>query len=121
MELFQFNMALGASLYNFGKENMPYKPYDIFIDMQTEYFLQSLTWNTELKEFSGIDTLILRCRNNKRLLYTILRRCNNNFSLRRIAQSIRRCYPNNIKRFDIINISLHRKQNRLYLTYNLVS
>ena len=120
MELFRLNMALGTSLLNYKKEAKPYKDDHIFTDIETELFLRSLTWETELKEFKSVDTVVLRCKGNERILYTILKRKDKGFTLQRIIRAIRKCRPNGNDVFDIANISLYKKNNTLYFIYYLL-
>lgn len=120
MDLFRFNMALGTSLLNYNKLNKPYIPNNIFTDEDTENFLRNLTWETELKEFNEVDTLILRCKGNENILYTILKRRDKGFSLQRVIRAIRKSYSGNNAVFDITNITLYRNKNKLYLMYNLI-
>jgi len=121
MDLFRFNMALGTSLLNYNRLYKPYINDHIFTDYDTEYFLRSLTWETELKEFSEVDTLILRRKGDERILYTILKRKDKGFTIKRVIQAIRKCFPDTTIPFDITNIELFRNKNKLYIKYNLIT
>ena len=120
MSLFCFKMAIGTSIFNFSKKSKPYTDDCIFVSEETESFLRNLSWNTELKEFKEIDTIILRQRGNTKRLYTILRRGSKGFTLYKIAKYIIRKNPGN-NNIDICNIILQKYKNRLYFTYSLVS
>ncbi len=120
MDLFRFNMALGTGLLNYNKLNKPYTDNHIFVEENTENFLRSLTWDSELKEFSDVNTLILRCKGNQNILYTILKRKDKGFSLKRVIRAIRKTYTGNNTVFDITNITLYKSKNKLYCIYNLI-
>lgn len=113
-------MALGTSLLNYNKLNKPYINNHIFVDEDTENFLRSLTWESELKEFNEVNTLILRCKGNEYILYTILNRRDKGFTLQRVIRAIRKSYSGNSAMFDITDIKLYKNKNKLYLMYNLI-
>lgn len=115
-----FSMAIGTSIFNFGKRLKPYKDDHIFVDEDMEIFLRGLSWDTELIEFKNINKVILRQKNNRRNLYTILKRDDKGFSLYRIAKYIIRNNPNNIP-FDISNVVLQKYGDKLYFTYSAIN
>ncbi len=108
----RFNIAIGASIVNFGKRLTPYIPDQIFIDENTEIFLRGLSWDTELDEFKDVNKVILRQKNSSRNLLTILKRKDKGFSLHRIAKYIIRSGG-----LDIKNVILQKYKDKLYFTY----
>ncbi len=113
-------MAIGTSIFHFKRYSKPYSDDCIFTDELTEMFLRKLSWETELEEFKGINTIILRRKGNVERLYTILKRRDKGFSLRRITKYIIKNNPNNIN-FDICNIILIRNKDKLYFTYSILT
>ncbi len=113
-------MAIGTSIFNFGRRLKPYKNDHIFVDEDMEIFLRGLSWDTELPEFKNINKVILRQKNSSRYLFTILKRKDKGFPLHRIAKYIIRNNPNNIP-FDISNIILQKYEDRLYFTYSMIN
>ena len=120
MSHLRFNMAIGTSIFNFGKRLKPYKDNHIFVDENMEMFLRGLSWDTELPEFKNINKVILRQKKNSRNLYTILKREDKGFSLYRIVKYIIRNNPNNIP-FDISNVILQKYEDKLYFTYSVIN
>jgi hypothetical protein len=118
MDKIKFEYALSASLFSYRKYDKPYFDDLIFVEEKIEFFLRSLQWSTELKEFKNIDKVILRGRGNNKNLFTILHRKDKGFSLERISRSIYRQMKKEI--MDITNISIQKYKEVIYITYKIL-
>ena len=118
MDKIKFEYALSASIFSYKKYYKPYSDDFIFIDEKIEYFLRGLQWETELEEFKDVNKIVLRGKGDDKTLYIILKRNDKGFTLRRISRCIHKGI--NKKIMDIINISIQKYNDTLYLSYKLL-